>query len=96
MASVHIITLDFHPEVLKINTSFWLTLEEKKIAEQVDRYFISNRMTFQEKLFHALLIAQHDLEAQHFCTEDERQRLIRYIRVLDSMLSRMQGLEKQA
>lgn len=79
-----------------MNTPFWLTLEEKIVAEQVDRYFISDRMTFQEKLFHALLIAQHDLEAHHFCSEDERQRLVRYIGVLDGMLSRLHSFEKQA
>jgi hypothetical protein len=44
----------------------------------------------------ALLIAQYDLEAHHFCSEDERQRLILYIDILESMLSKLQGLEKQA
>jgi len=79
-----------------MNTPLWLTREEKQVAEQVNKYFLSNRMTFQEKLFHALLIAQHDLEAHYFGTEDERQRLIRYISVLDGMLSRLQSWEKQA
>ena len=79
-----------------MNTTYWLTLEEQKVAEQVDRYFRSSRMTFREKLFHALLIAQHDLEAQHFCSEDERQRLILYIDILDTMLSKLQSFERQA
>lgn len=79
-----------------MNTTYWLTLEEQKVAEQVERYFRSSRMTFREKLFHALLIAQHDLEAQHFCSEDERQRLILYIDILDTMLSKLQSFERQA
>lgn len=79
-----------------MNTTYWLTLEEQKVAEQVERYFRSSRMTFREKLFHALLIAQHDLEAQHFCSEDERQRLILYIDILETMLSKLQSFERQA
>jgi hypothetical protein len=79
-----------------MNTTYWLKLEEQRVAEQVEKYFRSSRMTFGEKLFHALLIAQYDLEAQHFCSEDERQRLILYIDILESMLSKIQGFEKQA
>lgn len=79
-----------------MNTTYWLTLEEQKVAEQVERYFRSSRMTFREKLFHALLIAQHDLEAQHFCSEDERQRLVLYIDILETMLSKLQSFERQA
>ena len=79
-----------------MNSTHWLKLEEQKVAEQVDRYFRSSRMTLREKLFHALLIAQYDLEAHHFCSEDERQRLILYIDIFESMLSKLQGLEKQA
>lgn len=79
-----------------MNTTYWLTLEEQKVAERVERYFRSSRMTFREKLFHALLIAQHDLEGQHFCSEDERQNLILYIEILESMLSKLPSFEKQA
>ncbi|HOQ08832.1 MAG TPA: hypothetical protein PLG09_01760 [Syntrophomonadaceae bacterium] len=79
-----------------MDTSSWLSLEEKKVAEQVDKYFHSSRMTFPEKLFHALLIAQHDLEAHHYCSEDEHQRLLQYINILQGILSKLHGLEKQA
>jgi len=71
-----------------------LTNEEKKIAEQVDKYFLSSRMTFADKLFHALLIAQHDLEAHHYCSEEEHQRLLHYISILQGILHKVHKLEK--
>lgn len=79
-----------------MDTTTGLTLEEQKVAEQIDRYFLSSRMTYREKLFHALLIAQHDLEAHHFSSEDERQRILKYIMVLQGMLSKVSNCEKQA
>lgn len=72
-----------------MDTVYWLNHEEKKVAEQVERYFHSSRMSFREKLFHALLIAQHDLDAHHFCSESEREVLVHFISVLDGMLSKL-------
>lgn len=79
-----------------MDTTFWLSNEEKKVAEQVDRYFISSRMTLADKVFHALLIAQHDLEAHHYCSEDEHQRLLQYINILQGILYKLHQMEKQA
>lgn len=79
-----------------MDTAAWPDREEKQVAEQVERYFRSNRMPFQEKLFHALLIAQHDLEAHHFCSESERERLIHFIEVLNRMLARIQNQGQQS
>lgn len=72
-----------------MDTALWLNHEEQKIAEQVERYFRSTRMTLREKLFHAMLIAQHDLDAHHFCSDSEREGLIHYISVLHGILAKL-------
>lgn len=66
-----------------------LSLEEKKVFRRIEEYFKSPAMTLQDKIFNALLIAQHELEAQHFGSESERLQIIQFQQTLDSLLQKM-------
>lgn len=62
-----------------------LSGEELQVAHRLEDYFRSSDMTFQEKVFHAILIARHELEGHHFGNEYERQRILEFARVLDRL-----------
>ncbi|QGT99564.1 hypothetical protein SYNTR_0971 [Candidatus Syntrophocurvum alkaliphilum] len=66
-----------------------LSFEEEKVAKRVETYFKSKEMTLHEKLFNAMLIAQHDLEAHNFANEDERMKIIHFKKVVDSLLKKI-------
>jgi len=66
-----------------------LTSEEQEIARHLDEYFKNKNMTFREKVFHALLIAQHELDAQYFCSEDEKEKIIHFKAILDRLLLKL-------
>lgn len=70
-------------------TALNLTNEEQKVAQKVDSYFKSKEMTLYEKLFNAMLIAQHDLESHNFTNEDERIRIIKFKKILDGLLKKI-------
>lgn len=66
-----------------------LTNEEQQVACRVDQYFKSSSMTIHEKLFNALLIAQHELDEENFSSENERMRIMQFKNILDSLLQKM-------
>ncbi|NLG33534.1 MAG: hypothetical protein GX550_08450 [Syntrophomonadaceae bacterium] len=66
-----------------------LTSEEKLVANKLEQYFKSDQMSFKDKIFHAILIAQHDLEAHHFNNENERQKILEFKEVLYSILRKL-------
>ncbi len=68
-----------------------LTYEEKQVVSSIENYFRSNNMTTRDKLFNAMLIAQHDLETHNFCTEHERLKIARFKEVLDQLLLKVNG-----
>ncbi|MGE5389929.1 MAG: hypothetical protein ACM3PE_02585 [Deltaproteobacteria bacterium] len=66
-----------------------LNKEEYRVAQRVDRYFKSNDMSFQDKLFHAMLIAQYDLEGHHYANDEERVRIARFKNIVDRLLHKI-------
>ncbi|MGI5912252.1 MAG: hypothetical protein ACOX6E_06720 [Syntrophomonadaceae bacterium] len=62
-----------------------LSAEEIAVAQRIESYFKSSSMTFQEKVFHAILITRYELEAKHFSDEHEYQRILEFARVLDRL-----------
>lgn len=71
--------------------SFKLTTEEKQVAKRVNNYFKPEDMSLQEKIFHALLIAQNELDGHHFTTELERLRILQFKNTLDSLQRKFLG-----
>ncbi|WP_157049037.1 hypothetical protein [Syntrophomonas palmitatica] len=67
-----------------------LSREEFQVAHRIERYFKSDNMTFQDKIFNARLIAQHELEAQYFGNEEERRRILEFKGILDSLMYKVQ------
>ncbi len=66
-----------------------LSSKELDVARKVDQYFKLDHMSFQEKAFNALLIAQYELEAQHYGNESERTRIMEFRDVLLLLLNKM-------
>lgn len=66
-----------------------LSKEEEQVARKVEVYFKPGDMTFREKVFNALLIAQYDLEAQHFSNEKQYARLMQFKSILDSLWQKL-------
>jgi hypothetical protein len=62
--------------------------EEIQVAKRIDNYFKCRDMSFREKVFHAMLITRHELEAHHYGNEYERQRVMQFARVLDGLLQK--------
>ena len=67
-----------------------LSREEFKIARRIDRYFKSDQMSFQDKIFNARLIVLHELEAQYFGSEEEKRRILEFKGLLDSLMFKVQ------
>ncbi|SHG60756.1 hypothetical protein SAMN02745221_00577 [Thermosyntropha lipolytica DSM 11003] len=70
-------------------TALHLSAEEREIARRVDNYFKTPHMNFRDKVFNALLIAQHELESHHFSTEDEKLKIIYFRNTLYSLLKKL-------
>ena len=66
-----------------------LSTEEQEIVHRVNEYFKSPTMTLQEKVINAFLIAQNELEEQHFNSESERIKIIKFKNTLDSLLNKL-------
>ncbi len=65
-----------------------LTQEELKVARRIDDYFRIDHMSFKEKLFNALLIAQHELDAQYYGNEFEKSRILEFRDILLLLLNK--------
>jgi len=66
-----------------------LTGEETRVAQKVISYFRSPRMSLQEKMWNAKLIALYDLEQHHFTNPTEKERIARFTSILDSILTKL-------
>ncbi len=66
-----------------------MTIEEKLITKRLDKYFKNSNMSLKDKVFNALLIAQHELEAHHFTSETEKQRIIHFKVALDGLFEKL-------
>lgn len=70
-------------------TAINLNSEEQEIVRKIDNYFKTSNMNFQDKLFNALLIAQHELESHHFSSEDEKLKILHFKNTLDNLLKKV-------
>lgn len=66
-----------------------LNKEEYQVANRVERYFKSNDMSFQDKVYNAMLIAQYELEGHHYSSDEERTKIARFKTVLDRLLQKI-------
>lgn len=66
-----------------------LTLEEKLVAKRIEKYFQASNMPFKDKIFNAILIAQHELDAHYFSDESEREKILHFKAILDSLLEKI-------
>lgn len=66
-----------------------LTIEEEQVANKVNNYFKSSNMTMRDKVFHAALIAQQELDEHNFSTEYERIRIAQFKDVLDTLIMKL-------
>lgn len=70
-------------------TAINLNSEEQEIVRKIDSYFKTSNMNFRDKLFNALLIAQHELESHHFSSEDEKLKILHFKNTLDNLLKKI-------
>jgi hypothetical protein len=74
--------------VSTLDTIMKLNNEELQVIQRIDNYFRCSDMSFPEKVFQAMLITRHELEAHHFGNEYERQRVMQFARILDGLLQK--------
>ena len=60
-----------------------LTLEERLVANKIEKYFKTTNMNFRDKIMHAILIAQHELDAHYFSDEHEKQKILHFKKTLE-------------
>ncbi len=66
-----------------------LNKEEYRVAQRVNHYFKCDDMSFQDKLFNAILIAQYELEVHHYAGDEERKKIARFKNILDGLLHKI-------
>lgn len=72
-----------------------LTIEEQQVIKQIERYFKSANMQLNDKLYHALLIAQHELESHNFSSEWERAKIVHFRNTVDSLMKKLNTYQKE-
>lgn len=82
---MHTLVSESFYERMNLLSSIKLTHEEQFMANRVNQYFKSAEMSMQEKIYHAILIAQHELDAHHFNNETEKNRITHYKSLLDNI-----------
>jgi len=65
------------------NTEF--SWDERLVAQRLNDYFKCPHMSLRDKIFHASLIAQYELEAHNFTNEMERESIAHFITILDRL-----------
>lgn len=75
--------------------SLIFTAEEQAVVNRVNHYFLSGDMSIYEKLSHAKLIAEHELEAHNFANESEKHRIAHYKNILDQLLWKLNQHNKR-
>lgn len=78
-----------------MNTAIEFTLVEQEAVNKIENYFKCKEMTLQEKLFHALLIAQHDLELHNYTNKTEEIKIIEFKLTIDSLLLKLRHKAKE-
>ena len=68
---------------MQVNT---LSLEEQKTLIKLDNYFKTSGMSLYDKIFNALLIAEHELTDHHFTSEHERLQIEYFKHILSDLL----------
>lgn len=66
-----------------------LSCEEMEVLARLDRYFHCNEMPVRDKVFHAILIAQYELEAQHYTNDAQKVRIIYFKNTLETLLGKL-------
>jgi hypothetical protein len=75
--------------VLSLNIALEFTSAEREAVNKVENYFKCKDMPLQEKLLHALLIAQHDLEVHNFTNNLEKVRILDFKNTVNDLLSKI-------
>lgn len=68
-----------------MNNNIDFNWDERLVAQRLNDYFKSPHMSLRDKIFHASLIAQYELESHNFANELERKRITRFITILDDL-----------
>lgn len=72
-----------------MNSALEFTSAEIEALNKVENYFKCKDMTLQEKLIHALLIAQHDLEVVNFTNPMEEVKIIEFKHTVNNVLLKL-------
>lgn len=72
-----------------MNSAPEFTSAEKEALSKVENYFKCKDMTLQEKLIHALLIAQHDLEVVNYTSPIEEVKIIEFKHTVNNLLIKL-------
>jgi hypothetical protein len=76
-----------------LHSAMEFTRAEQEAVNKVENYFKSKNMTLQEKLFHALLIAQHDLDAMNFTSPVEEVKISEFKQTINNLLCKMRQIK---
>jgi len=63
-----------------------LTLEEQQTLIKLENYFRSSEMSLYERIFNALIIAEHELNGHYFTSEHERLIIENFKLILNDLL----------
>ncbi len=70
-----------------------LTWEEKQTLMKLEKYFKHPDMSIHDKVFNALVIAEHELSGYCFSSENERLRIEKFKDVLNDLLPKISAGE---
>ncbi|NLB53142.1 MAG: hypothetical protein GX808_09435 [Syntrophomonadaceae bacterium] len=66
-----------------------LTCEEQKTLLKLENYFKCSDMSIHDKVFNALIIAEHELTDHCFANEHERLKVQQFKLILNSLLDKI-------
>ncbi|MTV50727.1 hypothetical protein GJ688_17480 [Heliobacillus mobilis] len=64
-------------------------MQEEQILFRIHRYFQNGKMSLEDKLFYAKLIATLDLESGNYTEENEKHRLERFAAQVDQLREKL-------
>jgi len=70
-------------------SAYNLSKTELDLLKKIDNYFNPDDMSFQEKLFNALLIVQHEIEAQYYNNDLEKANIFKFRDTLITLLDKL-------
>ncbi|MDD4586819.1 MAG: hypothetical protein PHC60_00285 [Heliobacteriaceae bacterium] len=74
-----------------MNSQPALSFQEYKILTRVKEYFRTSRMSLEEKLFYAKLIATLDLESGNYSADREKDRLLVFANHVDQLRRKLKN-----